>query len=178
MLNASTTRGDFEKMDIYILVPKHSTPHPTQWVLYCGPYTDTADRRSEERYIFFLIKRDMATNRLSFDFKVQGMPTHFTLGDWKTRRLITSEMAESTEDMARLTEAVTRAVDFPDEVDRGGLTGGVRHWFVVLLEELVDFGWVSEQWRHELVEDIVGDRTVFSKEAVPDWVADILGFIN
>jgi hypothetical protein len=165
-------------MDIYILVPKHSTPHPTQWVLYCGPYTDTADRRSEERYIFFLIKRDMATNRLSFDFKVQGMPKHFTLGDWKTRRLITSETAESTEDMARLTEAVTRAVDFPDEVDRGGLTGGVRHWFVVLLEELVDFGWVSEQWKHELVEDIVGDRTVSSKKAVPDWVADILGFIN
>jgi hypothetical protein len=178
MSNASTTRGELEKTDIYILVPKHCTPHPTQWVLYCGPYTDTKDRRGEERYAFFLIKKDTATNKLSFDFRVQGMPAHFTLGDWKTRRLITSEMADSTEDMARLMAAVTRAVEFPVEVERGGLTSGLKHWFVVFLEEFAEFGWVSEEWKGELVEDIVGDRTVFSKEAVPDWVADILEFIN
>ncbi|KAJ0426166.1 hypothetical protein BJY00DRAFT_307666 [Aspergillus carlsbadensis] len=175
--NASTIRIEPEKMDIYILVPKHDTAHPTQWVLYCGPYTKTEDRRSEELYTFFLIKKNTGTNALSFDFRIKGMPTHFTLGDWKTRRRVTAEMLDNKDEMARLMAAVTRAVDFPVE-EQGEYVGGVRHWFVVLLEELVEFGWVTEEWKKELIEDIVGDRTVCSKEAVPDWVADLLGFIN
>jgi hypothetical protein len=108
------------------------------------------------------------------------MPTHFPLGDWKTRRLVTSEMGDGAEDMARLVAAVTRAVEVPVEVEgeRGGFIGGVRHWFVGLLEELVGFGWVNKEWEKELVEDIVGSKTVCSKEADPDWVANILGVIN
>jgi hypothetical protein len=110
-------------MDIYILVPKHSTTHPSQWVLYSGPYTETADRRSDELYTFFLIKKHETTNKLAVDFRIQGMPTHFPLGDWKTRRLVTSEMGDGAEDMARLMAAVTRAVEVPVEVEgeRGGL---------------------------------------------------------